>query len=150
MAIGIEDRVVISPASWPSRATIAPGDLSKYAPIGLGLAGPMVVQPWGRPRGAPCRAGTFYGTADRSGDPFHDAPVNDAAGGLVYFDSGSDSQQLASMFTLLDVRDAVDRLCGLCVGISEPAAGPVPRADSHGRLRSDGIVRRASRPPATC
>ena len=103
MAIGIENRVVISAASWPSRATVAPGDLTKYAPIGLGLAAPAIMQPWDDFSDVMAR-GPFYGAAERSGDPFRDAPVNDAAGGIVYFDSGSDREELTAMFTLLDVR----------------------------------------------
>jgi len=38
MAIGIEDRVKISPATWPAKAAVPPGDLTRNAPVGLGLA----------------------------------------------------------------------------------------------------------------
>jgi hypothetical protein len=103
VAIGIEDRVVISPASWPSRAAVAPGDLSQYAPIGLGMAAPMIVRPWDNLADSTGRS-SVYGASARTGDPFRDAPVNDAAGGTVYFDSGSDAAQRIAMLDLLDVR----------------------------------------------
>jgi hypothetical protein len=103
MAIGIEDLVNVSPASWPAYATVAPGDLTKYAPIGLGLRAPAVMQPWDDLNAVVAR-GSFYGSAERTGDPFEDAPVNDAAGGCVYFDSGTDPAGLAALLTILDVQ----------------------------------------------
>ena len=102
---GIEDRVIISSADWPSRADVAPGDLSKYAPVGLGLAAPAVVMPWDTLGGALDRR-SVYASYARDGDPFRDAPVNDAAGGIVYFDGAPDPQLLTAAFALLDVRDA--------------------------------------------
>jgi len=106
MAIGIEDRVKISPANWPAKATVPPGDLTKYAPVGLGLAAPLVMNPWDD-LGQVLGRGSFYGANERSGDPFRDAPVNDAAGGVVYFDGDSDPVKVASLVELLGVRRLV-------------------------------------------
>jgi len=103
MAIGIEDRVKISPAAWPTKAAVPPGDLTKYAPVGLGLAAPLVMNPWDDLERVFAR-GSFYGASERSGDPIRDAPVNDAAGGVIYFDSNVDLAQVAATADLLGVR----------------------------------------------
>lgn len=106
MAIGIEDRVRISPSTWPSKADVPPGDLRQYAPTGLGLAAPMVVRPWDNLEDVLGR-GDAYGATRRTGDPILDAPTNDATGGVVYFDSNVEPQQLSAVLSLLEVRDAL-------------------------------------------
>ena len=106
MAIGIEDRVRISPSTWPSKADMPPGDLRQYAPTGLGLAAPLVVRPWDNLEDVLGR-GDAYGVTQRTGDPILDAPINDATGGVIYFDSSIEPQRLSTVLSLLDVRSAV-------------------------------------------
>jgi hypothetical protein len=108
MAIGIEDRVRISAPDWPARAALAPGDLSAYAPIGLGMASPMVLRPWDDLGDLTAR-GDFYGASARTGDPLRDAPVNDAAGGVVYFDGDAEPARIAALLALLEVQTNVTR-----------------------------------------
>ena len=103
MAIGIEDRIVISPPTWPAKADVPPGDLSRYAPIGLGLAPPLVMRPWDDIADVFGR-GPMYGANDRTGDPVRDAPVNDATGGILYIDGHTEARQLLPLLDLLDVR----------------------------------------------
>ena len=100
--IGIEDRVTISPATWPAHADVAPGDLTRYAPIGLGLQAPLVSLPWDT-LGSAIGKGSFYGANDRTGDPIRDAPINAPAGGVVYFDSHPDVKRLAAICDVLQV-----------------------------------------------
>jgi hypothetical protein len=108
MGIGIEDRVKISPPGWPARAAVAPGDLSKFAPVGLGMATPLVLRPWDKLEDLTAR-GDFYGANARTGDPFRDGPVNEAAGGTVYFDGDAESAGVASLLALLEVRTDLTR-----------------------------------------
>jgi hypothetical protein len=136
MAIGIEDRVIVSRATWPSRADVAPGDLTKYAPVGLGLATPIVVRPWDD-LGDAMKSGSFYAASERTGDPLRDAPVNDASGGVIYFDSGSDPQQLSAVLTLLDVRTA---LTGYAVFGVESADPPRDRYLAQIRIVDFGAM----------
>ena len=102
MPIGIEDRVMICPADWPAGAAVAPGDLTRFAPIGLAMSPPPVVMPWDNANDAMPR-GEFYGAAARSGDPFQDAPINEAGGGIVYLSGTIDTATLRSMAALLHV-----------------------------------------------
>ena len=120
MAIGIEDRVKISPADWPAKADVRPGDMTKYAPVGLGLAAPMVMRPWDNLEDVLSR-GSFYGANDRTGDPLRDAPVNDAAGGVVYFDSGSDAEHITALVELLEVRGATKSYAVFAAESSDPS-----------------------------
>ena len=68
-------------ASWPAKG-VRPGDLTQFAPDGLGLAAPMIVRPYGRMADP-----DFYGWHERVFDPFRGAPRNDAGGGVLYFDA---------------------------------------------------------------
>lgn len=123
MAIGIEDQVRISPATWPARADIPPGDLHRYAPVGLGLAAPLVMMPWDEPKDVFSR-GEFYGAGDRTGDPFRDAPVNDTSGGIVYFDDDVDATDLHATLRLLGVQTSET---GYAVFASESSEPPQDR-----------------------
>ena len=100
--IGIEEHFTIAPPDWPSRANVPPGDLTRFAPIGLGMSAPMVVMPWDD-LGNVLSRGSFYGANARTGNPFEDAPVNDAAGGVLYFDSPVELGSLGAVFKLLHI-----------------------------------------------
>ncbi len=119
MPIGIEDRVKISPATWPAKAVVPPGDLTRYAPVGLGLSAPLVMNPWDD-LGQVLARGSFYGASERSGDPIRDAPVNDAAGGTVYFDGDVEPPRLAALLELLDVRLDATRYAVFTAESSDP------------------------------
>jgi hypothetical protein len=119
MAIGIEDRVRVSPRTWPSNARTPPGDLTAYEPIGLGLSGPTVVRPWDE-LGEVLSRGSLYGSNERSGDPIRDAPVNDAAGGVVYFDSGREPEDISTLLALLEVRDLLTEYAVYAAESSDP------------------------------
>lgn len=84
-------------AAWPAKG-LAPGDLSKFAPDGLGLAAPMIVRPYGRMADP-----DFYGWHERVFDPFRGAPRNDADGGILYFDAYADETQLSAALQLMGV-----------------------------------------------
>ncbi len=103
MRIGIEDRVAISPAGWPTECRVRPGDFSLFAPIGLGIAPPAAFMPWDTLRPA-SSLGSFYGAFERTGDPYADAPVNDGPGGIVYFRSPVDTAGLEATMTFMGVR----------------------------------------------
>jgi hypothetical protein len=95
--------VHISPAVWPGRAVpVQPGDFSKFAPGGLGMDGAVFpIRPWDNPLGpSPSR---FYGYEQRSGDPYHNAPLSCPAGGTLYFDSGLKREEFDTMLRLLGV-----------------------------------------------
>jgi hypothetical protein len=117
VAIGIEDKVIVSAATWPATAAVPPGDLSRYAPIGLGLPPPFVMQPWDD-LSAVVGRGSFYGASDRTGDPLRDAPVNDPAGGVIYVDGRTEAGQLVPLLDLLGVNR---RITGYAVFAAESA-----------------------------
>jgi hypothetical protein len=136
MAIGIEDRIIISPPGWPAKADVAPGDLTRYAPIGLGLAPPLVMRPWDD-LGNVLGRGAYYGAVDRTGDPLRDAPVNDAAGGTVYFDGHTEPQQLLPLLDLIGVpRD----LSGYAVFAAESSDPPKDRYLAQIRIVNFGAM----------
>jgi hypothetical protein len=99
----IEKSVRISPAEWPGKPLrIQPGNLELFAPGGLGLSGPFPFRPWDDPFGpSPQR---FYGLQARTGHPLQDAPVSDAAGGIIYFDGTPDHDDVKALLRLLEVR----------------------------------------------
>jgi hypothetical protein len=81
--------------------------------------------------------GNAYASARRSGDPILDAPVNDATGGVIYFDGDVDSRQLASVRSLLEVRD---RLTGYAVFGAESTNPPKDRYLSQIRIVDFGAM----------
>ncbi len=82
-------------AAWPAKG-LAPGDLTQFAPDGLGLAAPMIVRPYGR-----MAEPDFYGWHERVFDPIRGAPRNDAGGGILYFDAYDEAGPLASALKLM-------------------------------------------------
>lgn len=94
----------IAPPIWPGPPLgVQPGDLSRFAPVGLALDGPLVMMPWDTLDDVMRRPG-YYGANAPSSHPFLNAPVNDDAGGVVYFDGHPEKEQLEALFDLLSVR----------------------------------------------
>lgn len=85
MAERVEDLVRLGPEVWPGKVLdVQPGDLSKFAPQGLGLSTPLLMMPWDTVDAALER--TSYYDFDRPAThPFHAAPTAEAAGGTLYF-----------------------------------------------------------------
>ncbi len=81
----LEALVKIAPAVWPGRTVpVQPGDLTRFAPMGMGLAGPFPVRPWDDPFGD--SPGRYYGYQAPSGHPFLNAPLSAPNAGTIYFD----------------------------------------------------------------
>lgn len=102
----IEDLVRISPPVWPGKSLqVQPGDLTLLASKGIGFADPMLVRPWDNPFSERYRSpAPYYAYEAHAGDPFRDAPVNEGAGGTVYFDGQPDERDVQALVRLLDVR----------------------------------------------
>ncbi|REJ64623.1 MAG: hypothetical protein DWQ31_21065 [Planctomycetota bacterium] len=110
MSSRINEIVSVSPSDWPGVALdVMPGDLSQFAPIGLGLSPPLVVRPWDHLEDVFSRP-NFYGSqGGPTSHPFADAPINDSSAGTVYFDGRPDRSDVESLLRLLEVRvDACD------------------------------------------
>lgn len=84
-------------AAWPAKG-LAPGDLSQFAPDGLGLAAPMIVRPYGRVADP-----DYYGWHERVFDPFRGAPRNDGGGGVLYFDAYEERDRLFAALEVMGV-----------------------------------------------
>jgi hypothetical protein len=103
----LEDMVRISPPVWPGKKLeVQPGDLSLFAPMGMGFHGPFPIRPWddtlsalsGLPSG-------YYGYYSHTNHPFLGAPISEPAGGVIYFDDGSSESDLQVLLRLLRVYD---------------------------------------------
>ncbi len=109
MPTQLDKIVTIAPAVWPGEPLgVQPGDLSKFAPLGLGLGTPMILRPWDNLEDLAARGG-FYGLEGRTGHPFRDAPLTGSSGGTVYFDDSSEKNDVEAMLRLLTVHvDSTD------------------------------------------
>lgn len=78
--------VRISPPDWPDMEAdaVRPGDLSTFAPHGNGL----------------------YGLQDnrRNANPFHSAPPQEAAAGIIFFENGIARADLSALLRILSIR----------------------------------------------
>jgi hypothetical protein len=102
MAHPLRDLVPIAPAVWPGRAVpVQPGDLSRFAPAGLGLDGPFPIRPWDDPFAA--SPGRFYGYQEASGHPFRNAPLAGPAGGVLYLDDQFERAEFETALRLMGV-----------------------------------------------
>jgi hypothetical protein len=100
---GIETFARIAPPIWPGKALeVQPGDLTQFAPMGLGLNAPFVMRPWDKLSDMFSRT-DYYGYHPRSNDPFRGAPVTDAAGGTVYFDGSPQTEHIGVLLRLMQV-----------------------------------------------
>lgn len=96
--------VTVTRGKWPEQdLPVQPGDLSKFAPMGIGMGAPMVVRPWDSLEGA-MEAQNFYGYQSRTGDPLRDAPLADDTGGVVYFNDRIERSDLNTLLTVMGVQ----------------------------------------------
>jgi len=97
-------KLVTLPPDWPGRELpIMPGDFTKYVPQGLGLGPPLIVRPWDNPAELLSRP-NFYGFDAPQSDPVRAGPSNLAAGGVIYFDDGTDDQTVRAMLGVMEVQ----------------------------------------------
>jgi hypothetical protein len=91
--------VTILDSDWPGRPLpIAPGDLTRFLPQGLGLDVPVIITPYGI---GPDQG--FYGLDRPSSDPLHAAPTQEACGGVLYFDDNVAFEQLRAALDVIGV-----------------------------------------------
>lgn len=78
-----EDLIRISPPIWPGKKLeVQPGDLSLFAPMGIGIEGPLLIRPWDDPlKVLSDPPSKYYGYHPGSNHPFHNAPTNESSGG---------------------------------------------------------------------
>ena len=104
MAHGIEKFVKLAPAIWPGEALeVQPGDLSLFAPMGIGLQAPMLMTPI---PGDFIPRREYYGAHPHTGHPFSGAPITEPGGGTIYFNfnDGCERADIGSMLQLMGVR----------------------------------------------
>lgn len=82
----LEQIARIYPNNWPDRVLdVQPGDMTQFAPMGMGIGGPMIMMPWGDLDDMVQRPG-YYSFHEQTFHPQRGAPVTEAAGGTIYFD----------------------------------------------------------------
>jgi hypothetical protein len=101
----LEDLIKISPPIWPGkRLEIQPGDLSLFAPMGMGFQGPFPIRPWDDPlsmlSGLPSG---YYSYQSHTNHPFLGAPISEPTGGVIYFDEGPSESDVQVLLRLLRV-----------------------------------------------
>ncbi|MEI9999894.1 MAG: hypothetical protein WDO13_12430 [Verrucomicrobiota bacterium] len=98
----LESLVHLAPAVFPGAAVpVQPGDLTRFAPSGMGLNGPFPIRPWDDPFGpSPAR---FCGFQQPAAHPLRDAPLSGPAGGTVYFDDGITREDFNVLLRVLGV-----------------------------------------------
>lgn len=92
MSARIEDFVRVSPPIWSGKdLQVQPGDLTQLALKGIGLQGPFPVRPWDDPLSERYKnPAPYYVFEAHTNHPFQNAPLNEGAGGTVYFDGQPD------------------------------------------------------------
>ncbi|HEV2689177.1 MAG TPA: hypothetical protein VGV35_11500 [Bryobacteraceae bacterium] len=93
----------VAPAVWPGPPLpLQPGDPSHFVPAGLGLGTSPIIRPWDRLEDVAHRP-DYYGFNAPSSDPFQNAPLYDACGGIIYFDGRPKRNHLDTVLALLEV-----------------------------------------------
>lgn len=93
--------VHISPRIWPGKELpVQPGDLSQFAPQGMGLGGPLPMFPWDSLEDV-ARRPAFYEFQPQSLHPLRGAPATEPCGGAVYFDSFPEKEDFQALSRLL-------------------------------------------------
>lgn len=97
----LDPLLTVLPSDWlgSEAAGPRPGDLSLFVPQGLALAAPMLVTPYGH---AP--SPDYYGPAGTIMHPIKSAPINDDAGGVMYFSRHSPPHDISSALELIGFR----------------------------------------------
>lgn len=82
MPRGMEPDFVVMPAAWPDgpAAGVRPGDVAQFVPQGLAMGPPLIVTPY-----SGAAEPGFYGGQGTITHPVKSAPLNDDAGGVIYF-----------------------------------------------------------------
>ena len=103
MKTKLTDLIRFASDPWPGRAlSVQPGDLSTFVQQGLGLKPPTVFRTWDQ-LSANGQRNSYYGLDTPSAHPLRNAPTNDAAGGIVYFDDSPDRDSFDAMLRLMQV-----------------------------------------------
>lgn len=104
MPAPLEELARIAPAVWPGpELRVQPGDLTQFAPGGMGLGGPFPIRPWDDPFGP--SPGRFYGFENHDAHPLRGAPLQDPAGGTVYFDDDPTREDFEALLRMMGVRN---------------------------------------------
>jgi hypothetical protein len=121
MAARIEDFVHLGPANWPEakKLEIEPGDLTRFAPMGMGLGAPMVMLPWDDLSSVTSRGG-YYGLHPHATHPFSDAPITEEGGGTIYFDSGPERSDFDALLRLMQVFDRMTKYAAFLGTANDP------------------------------
>jgi hypothetical protein len=139
MSTPIEELVRVSPAVWPGKElAVQPGDLTRLAPMGFGMAAPPVIRPWDDPLAALNRP-NYYAFQEHRAGPFDGAPVTDPAGGTVYFDAEPERADVEALLRLMragPVRRDYAVFVGEAVNPLEERFLKQVRIVGHGALRS--------------
>ena len=100
----LRDAIAIFEPVWPKgHSGPRPGNFSLYAPKGLAMDVPMIVQPWDTLERAAERP-AYYGAEAQVSDPILNAPANWESGGCVYFDGAYGGGEIATMLKILGVQ----------------------------------------------
>jgi hypothetical protein len=97
------DALTYAPVPWPGGATLDPGDLTQFAPMGMNLGNGPVMRP-GDTLESAFDAMNYYALQPHTPDPFRDAPLTDGGGGTVYFDARTEDADVASLLRLMEVQ----------------------------------------------
>jgi|SRR5579871_484677 len=97
-----DDLVRYYPPVWPGKALeVQPGDLNQIAPIGIGIGGPFPTRLGQSPfEDSPAE---YYALQPHGDHPFLSAPRAQAAGGIVYFNSDVEEEDLRGLLRLLGI-----------------------------------------------
>lgn len=103
METELSEILTLAPAVWPGPPLdVQPGDLTKFAPSGMGLGAPMVLLPWDRLEDLKNRP-SWYGYDTPSAHPFRNAPANTPTGGILYFDNRPEREEWEAVLSFLRV-----------------------------------------------
>ena len=93
------DQIRISPPIWPEhKLDLQPGDLEKFVPSGNGVYG--------------------YGSQER-GNPFTEAPLQEACGGVIYFGSDVSREDFDALLRIIGMRPQIKPSKDYAVFIAE-------------------------------
>lgn len=101
MTASLEPDFVVLRADWPGPEYegLRPAEVAHFAPQGLALAPPMIVRPYGD-----LPSPDYYGMQGTITHPVKSAPLNDDAGGVVYFSAHIPPDQIVSSLDLFGFR----------------------------------------------
>jgi hypothetical protein len=91
------------PNVWPGDPLpVQPGDAGHFVPMGCCFSGPVVMRPWDTLEGA-FAAGDYYSGRAHTFHPLLGAPLTEASGGVLYFDSMADVPDVMAALRLMHV-----------------------------------------------